>query len=541
MVIHYYGWWYHSWDYAKAKNLGSSDGVLFKDLYDYIWSNYYPSLLPTLQRYSSGSYEAMKRDIQSNITSGYPVLVNLIKVLSSIPYNDVKHLVAVIGFNETGAFVNEPSGALFKAGKSFLDWSPDHARYPVSLDHAYIEWNDLLQFVVTTNIQPRDYGLLAVAGVAPAQPASGTIWVHQKTDVEFVNSNNSPITQLELSKGLHWVDTQGNTNEIVPGTATNFLLKLFCSNSRQQSQTFSIRLYLMSGGNVVRNYGLTQLNPLDGFRYRSTSGLDPDYMVSINIGGIGQILQKSRKYYWEIDLVNADGSNVDTIYTPAFYWIQGTTAMLAEQQQHLFLHIYDEQGNHVGLNYSTNQIELGIPECDYYDDGNGTIIMVVPQIMNLRIVVDARYAEHPVESYNLTVTLSTDVGFYSTTETLNITAGQRQTFTTVASQNGLTLYVWQYIFKDERRGTELRINTDDKYFQFFAPGKDFGVKYDPKMFVRYGVIVICYGDSEMCLTATAVNGVHFCTAIAYDKQTRKTYWLFDMPNWPRYWYYKQVM
>ncbi len=90
---------------------------------------------------------------------------------------------------------------------------------------------------------------------------------------------------------------------------------------------------------------------------------------------------------------------------------------------------------------------------------------------------------------------------------------------------------WDYVFKDTKRGTMLKISTDDKYFQFVAPGKDFGVKYDPKMFVKRGIIIICYGDAEMRLTAIAVDGdFDFCSAVAYDKQTKKTYLLIDNPN-----------
>jgi hypothetical protein len=99
----------------------------------------------------------------------------------------------------------------------------------------------------------------------------------------------------------------------------------------------------------------------------------------------------------------------------------------------------------------------------------------------------------------------------------------------------MTAISWEYVFKDPRRGTMLKISADDKYFQFIAPDKDFGVRYDPKMFVKYGILLICYGDAEMRLTVIAVDGgfFYFCTAMAYDKQTRKTYVLVDKAYGPR--------
>jgi hypothetical protein len=48
--------------------------------------------------------------------------------------------------------------------------------------------------------------------------------------------------------------------------------------------------------------------------------------------------------------------------------------------------------------------------------------------------------------------------------------------------------------------TQLKVNAQYKLFQFVAPDKDFGVKYDPKMTVLKNVIGICYNDSTMRLT-----------------------------------------
>jgi len=97
----------------------------------------------------------------------------------------------------------------------------------------------------------------------------------------------------------------------------------------------------------------------------------------------------------------------------------------------------------------------------------------------------------------------------------------------------LTLFSWTFVFHDsDGRGTTLKINTQYKLFQFTAPAKDFGVRNDPKMTVLKNVIVICYNDSTMRLVAVAVVGrLDSCTAVAWDKQTGKTYWLIDTPNW----------
>ncbi|MCJ7767563.1 hypothetical protein MUP79_04155, partial [Candidatus Bathyarchaeota archaeon] len=65
----------------------------------------------------------------------------------------------------------------------------------------------------------------------------------------------------------------------------------------------------------------------------------------------------------------------------------------------------------------------------------------------------------------------------------------------------VTLFSWNHVFKDsDGRGTVLKVNTVYKFFQFTAPTKDFGVKYDAKMVqLCKQVIIICYEDRDMRL------------------------------------------
>ena len=91
---------------------------------------------------------------------------------------------------------------------------------------------------------------------------------------------------------------------------------------------------------------------------------------------------------------------------------------------------------------------------------------------------------------------------------------------------------WTYIFQDAKRGTELRINTDTKTFQFVAPEYDSGIKTDPEMKVRdshWGQSIrIRYMDSEIWLFATAFDAEKdFCVASLWDRETRTLYKLRD--------------
>jgi parallel beta-helix repeat protein len=109
----------------------------------------------------------------------------------------------------------------------------------------------------------------------------------------------------------------------------------------------------------------------------------------------------------------------------------------------------------------------------------------------------------------------------------NVIYGEASHFSIVAVV-ARTPISWEFVFQDPRRGTTLKISTDDKYFQFIAPNKDFGVKHDPNMIVSPHLIIIRYGDPELRLDATAVHDkIDFCLAIAWDKTTGKKYLLID--------------
>jgi PKD repeat protein len=93
------------------------------------------------------------------------------------------------------------------------------------------------------------------------------------------------------------------------------------------------------------------------------------------------------------------------------------------------------------------------------------------------------------------------------------------------------IITWEYVFEDAERGTMLKISTDDKYFQFIAPDKDFGIREATYMRLRGRTITIRHEDNELRLITLAVDTkLDFCVAIAWDVQTGKQYFLIDKPG-----------
>jgi hypothetical protein len=237
------------------------------------------------------------------------------------------------------------------------------------------------------------------------------------------------------------------------------------------------------------------------------------------------------QYQITLQLFNSESMLIDEIEMPKINY-----RPFARISAHSPVNLYvtDPQGLSIGTDPNTGEIVNEIPDAFY--SGPGT----EPQVIMIPDPTDGTYSITLVGTatgdYALTIEYITCEQTATQTFTGTISQQEQRYYSAQLSETGeMTAISWEHVFEDPRRGTMLKISTDDKYFQFVAPGKDFGVKHDPKMFVKYGIIVICYGDAEMRLTATAVDNdfLHFCTASAYDKQTRKTYVLIDKPYGPR--------
>jgi hypothetical protein len=218
-------------------------------------------------------------------------------------------------------------------------------------------------------------------------------------------------------------------------------------------------------------------------------------------------------------------------------WINGTTSQGAMETHHLYV---PPQGTPVVDDTPpTTQLIIGEPKCvaptqTYVTkdslftltagDGTGSgVAETAYRISNS--TYDSGWTRYAAP-FNLT---SLSDGNYTLAFNSTDKAGNIET----TNKFNLTLFSWTFVFHDsDGRGTTLKINTQYKLFQFTAPAKDFGVRNDPKMTVLKNVIVICYNDGTMRLVAAAVVGrLDSCAAVTWDKQTGKTYWLIDTPNW----------
>ena len=110
--------------------------------------------------------------------------------------------------------------------------------------------------------------------------------------------------------------------------------------------------------------------------------------------------------------------------------------------------------------------------------------------------------------------------------------GEADCYSVSISETGeMEVFSWEYIFEDSNRGTMLKISTDDKYFQFIAPDKEFSIKEANKMIICKHTIILWHKDEEIKIFTIAVNTrIDFCFAYAKDMETGKRYILIDKPD-----------
>jgi hypothetical protein len=193
------------------------------------------------------------------------------------------------------------------------------------------------------------------------------------------------------------------------------------------------------------------------------------------------------------------------------------------------IHIYDSMNRHVGRNYETGEIEIEIPNTVFEQFADGEYVSIkTPMQEDYQIELfgtdDGNYTFIMNVVFNDTLT-----GLVDSEE---ISGGATHYYSASISPTGeIRAISWEHVFKDPKRGTMLKISTDDKYFQFIAPDKDFGIKYDADMIILKRVIIICYKDSDMRLITIGIDTkIDFCSAVVWDIQTGKIYWLLDKPS-----------
>jgi len=405
MALRYYGVDTHSWIIAEYLGLYRNEGAVFgpeldgkfiltKKVSDYLDAKYPYYKIGYYRTFTSQIFS----DIRGNLSQRYPVLLALRKYA-----NETGHAIIVTGFNSSGIFFNDPSGA----AKDFCDqvvWVNEEPWY--NGYYGFVEYDAISSCICTnyqSGIQYVNTGTLLVL-YGNEFPTTGALNLYSAPSVDvtmccFYIEKSFPFPQvyLDLDKGLNWKSLTSYVGNPIAGKSDILHCRVDIYNHLETEQTYTLLYTIMGDDGITYYWDMTikSINARSRDRYTQNVTL-------------GYSLTKAQYYHIQLRLMDSQGKVIDTISIPdIYYFASGTSITLQESQHHLYLHVYDSQGRHVGLNHTNNETEIGVPDAYYFDDSNGTITIILPTYnSSFLTVVDAVFAQETIETYNLTITTS---------------------------------------------------------------------------------------------------------------------------------------
>jgi len=188
------------------------------------------------------------------------------------------------------------------------------------------------------------------------------------------------------------------------------------------AENADVTAYITASKMTGSTFSSSKMNYAGEGIYETTVNLEEFYAYTINV-----IAEKrgSSFIFIPIQLYIPGSASIEFILIPK----TALTITLQETQHKLYLHIYDSQNRHVGINYETNEIEVQIPGASYHDFNDGTTLVTLPDnLTSFRYLVDAEYATLPSESFNISIINYKDgVAISSLNESSEIKQAQQYT------------------------------------------------------------------------------------------------------------------
>jgi hypothetical protein len=100
-------------------------------------------------------------------------------------------------------------------------------------------------------------------------------------------------------------------------------------------------------------------------------------------------------------------------------------------------------------------------------------------------------------------------------------------FTMVAVYELVYDIEYEHIFTDHDSPVEIKISSDDQYFEISTPGKSYEPRQANRFIVRRNSVEILHNDSELSLVLYANSRIDFCLAYIKDKDSGESYIIRD--------------
>ncbi|MEM2111853.1 MAG: NosD domain-containing protein [Candidatus Bathyarchaeia archaeon] len=391
MLMRYYGKNVHVWDAGKTRPCTWS----LTQIKSYIEETYPDEFEIKIGRYYSVS-EQIQDDIEGNLSKGYPVLLN---VDTSIG----RHTIVITGYNSSGFFINDPSGAFFVKGLG------RGGSFPYI--HEFASWEELKPLI---SIDPLDKDTFLVVEGTPS-PIDATLFLinDEEAGIRTVHESDSgkgvciDYGGWYWALGLYWRSIGWHPVVWDSHDNLNYHFEIF--NHKSQEASFDFHLQIIGNDNIV----YYEKNILDILvpRYDSWYAVELDILLK-------NYLMEGRQYVVSAELKHHGSSEIiDSITLPPIYY--GVKSIMFVSECPVRILVTDPDGFRVGFDPTSNQTVNEISDALYYY-GNGSYSEVI-SIPNRK---DGNYSVlvFGVESgkYNLTCTTLDETGSISTESFINI-------------------------------------------------------------------------------------------------------------------------
>jgi len=375
MILRYYGKPVHVWDVGKTEVVN----LQLSQIEVYIHRTYPDEFETKIGRYPSIS-DQTRKDIEVNLSEGYPILLN---VDPNGPTEPGTHNVVVTGFNSSGFFVNDPSGALVTRLES-------PSSYPYV--HEFVKWEELEPFVFREPLF-NDVFLVVKGNPAPIDATLSVI--NGKAGVRTTHDLNSEkgicvdYGGWYFYRGLYWSPI--GWHPLVWDSRDTLSYSYDIYNHKNQEARFDFHLKIKGEDDVIY-YNKTFVDVLvPAYDYRPL--IEAEIPLKEN-------LTKKQWYTVITEICNHESQEViDSITLPPIYYSAESIMFMIECPVRIL--VIDPDGLRIGFDSGSNQVVNEIPDALYYS-GNG----VNPEMISIPNQKDGNYTVRIFGinsgSYNLT-------------------------------------------------------------------------------------------------------------------------------------------
>ena len=387
MVLRYYGEPVHVWDVGKSRPLTWS----LSQIESYIAKTYPREFETKMGSYSSIS-EQTRKDIERNLSRGYPVLLN-----GDTPLG--RHTIVVTGYNSSGFFINDPSGAFFTEFES-------SASFPYI--HEFVTWEEFQPFIskdLNNNV------FLVVEGTP--SPLDATLFlINDEAGIRTTHDSDSEKgVCIDYGGwwwflGPYWRHIGGHPLVWDSKDTLNYLYWIF--NHKNEEARFDFHLQILGEDEVVYYESILDIS-VPGFDSRAAIEQEislKDYLIE----GQRYVVTAEISYHESQEMI-------DSIALPAIYYRVKSIMFMAKCPVRML--VTDPDGLRVGFDPVSNQTVNEIPNATYYySNESGPELISIPNQKTENYSVTVFGIESG--TYNLTCTSLNETGFLSTDIFINV-------------------------------------------------------------------------------------------------------------------------